>query len=166
MQTTNKLPKGVFMKMFTILAGLLMSAAAFAQTSYVYHDYDVVLRGIAVNNACVTATTVESITPVRHCTKLEPVVHNGHGDRDNSFTDWVCTNWETSRLSYSRSFERPVCVEYSGGHGDRDNLTCTRLVQRAEFLPDTIKISTVTSRGERGDNFPGVSSNFTFPACK
>jgi hypothetical protein len=152
------------MKMLSFLASVLISGAATAGT-VVYHNYDGALRGIALNNACVTASDVQTIKDVRHCTKLVGIEHKARSERDNTYTEWVCANWEVSKISYPRAFERTVCEEYSNPRSERDNLFCKRSGQRADFLPNTIKIRTVTESGDHNSNFPGVTSNFTFPAC-
>lgn len=149
------------MKIASFIATALLAVSAFATTT-VYHDYDGALRGIAYDNACVTANNVQTINPTRNCTKLVPIVHPGHGE-DQGYTEWVCEKWETSQLAYSRAFNRTVCLEYVNGNGEQDSY-CARYGQQADFLPATIKIATVTQNGEY-DNFPGVSSNYTFPTC-
>lgn len=147
------------MKIVSLIAATLLSVTAFASTTTVYHDYDGALRGIALKNACITEDTVQTIKAAKTCVELVPVVRN---DGDMQYTDWVCKRWETSHASYSRSFERTVCTKYvTEGDG---NLICKRWEQKAEFLPETIKIRVVTSNGEY-DNFPGVTKKHTFPAC-
>lgn len=148
------------MKIASFLATALLAVSAFATTT-VYHNYDGALRGIAINNACVTATNVQTIQATRNCTKLVPVVRQ---DGDNTYTDWVCEKWETSQVSYPRAFNRTVCTDWAPGHGE-DGPSCRAYGQQADFLPATIKISVVTSNGDY-DNFPGVTQNFTFPACR
>ncbi len=149
------------MKIATFIATALLAVSAFATTT-VYHDYDGALRGIALNNACITATDVRTINPTRNCVKLTPITV---ADPENgSHTDWVCEKWETSKVSNARAFNRNVCAEYVPGRGEQDGY-CKRYEMRADFLPATIKIAIVTSNGEQ-TNFPGVSENFTFPSCR
>jgi hypothetical protein len=152
------------MKMFSFLATVLISGATFAGTT-VHHSYDGALRGIALNNACVTATEVQTIKPVRHCTKLVGIERKAGGQNDYHYTEWVCEKWQVSKLSYPRAFERTVCLEYSTPRSDNDNLYCKRTGQKADFLPDTIKIRTDIERGEQG-TVTSTSGTFTFPACK
>ena len=148
------------MKIATFIATALLAVSAFATTT-VYHDYDGALRGITLDNACVTADSVQTIRPTRNCTNLVPIVHPGHGDQQE-YTDWVCEKWEVSQLSNSRAFNRTVCLEFvdKGEAG----FYCARYGQQADFLPATIKVSVVTANGE-SDNFPGVTKKHTFPSC-
>lgn len=150
------------MKIASLIAATLLSVSAFAATTTVYHDYDGALHGIALNNACITEDTVQTIKPARTCVKLVPVVRN---EGDMQFTDWVCERWEKSHASHPRAFTRTVCAEYAYEGGHDGNLICKRYEQKEEFLPATIKISVVTSNGEN-DNFPGVTKKFTFPTCE
>jgi hypothetical protein len=92
---------------------------------------------------------------------LVPVQHKV---KDMVFTDWECTNWETSNLSYPRAFEKTVCTDYGPQYGDKYQ-GCVKSEKVADFLPQTIKISTETFKNDRS-NFPGVVSYVTFPACK
>ncbi len=150
------------MKIASFIATALLAVSAFATTTTVYHDYDGALRGINLNNACVTASTVQTIHATRNCTKLVPIVHPGHGEQDG-YTEWVCEKWENSQMSHSRAFNRTVCLEYVN-NGEAGQY-CAQYGQKADFLPATIKVSVVTSNGEY-DNFPGVTQNYTFPSCK
>jgi hypothetical protein len=156
-------PQGVFMKIVSFLATAMFAASAFATTT-VYHDYDAALRGIALDNACITDTEVRTIKPVKHCTELVPVEHNNGGQEGGSWTDWVCNKYEVATLAYPRAFERVVCTNYQSGHGEEyGGCVQTGVVQ--DFLPATIKVSVVTENGEYS-NYPGVSHMHTFPACK
>lgn len=149
------------MKLASFIVTAFLAVSAFA-TKTVYHDYDGALRGIALNNACITDAEVKTIKAARTCTKLVPI-QVGYGD--DKYTDWVCQKWETAHAAYPREFTRTVCAEYGNdGYGDGGNLVCKRFVQQAEFLPATIKIAVVTSNGDT-DNFPGVTKKFTFPTC-
>jgi hypothetical protein len=42
---------------------------------------------------------------------------------------------------------------------------CLETAEKADFLPDTIKVSVVTEQGDYS-NWPGVEKSFTFPTCK
>jgi len=156
------------MKMASFLVSALFAGTAFAGYTTVYHDYDGALRGIALDNACITDTEVRTIKPMKTCAKLVPVEHPGSGgDGDQPYTDWVCEQWQVTHLAYSRSFERPVCTAYNPGHGEAGNPGCEKVEVKMDFLPATIKVSVVTHvGGEAGDNFPGVQGTHTFPACQ
>lgn len=147
------------MKFLSLIAVLGFSVSALAGTTVVYHDYDGALRGIALNNACVTDTEVQSISATRNCTKLVPVEKR---EGDYVFTDWVCQSWETSKVSYPRAFTRTYCAEYAY---ESDNMVCVKTAEKSDFLPKTIKVAVVTGNGEY-DNFPGVTKSHTFPACQ
>lgn len=149
------------MKLVGMLAITLFAGSVLAG-QVIYHGYDGALRGIEVANACVTNNNVQTITATRNCLKLVPVER---GQGDDKYTDWVCEKWETSTLAYPRAFTKTVCVEYgTDGSPEGGNLICKRSEQRADFLPDTITISVVTSNGDH-DDYPGVSRQFTFPIC-
>ncbi len=149
------------MKIASFIATALLAVSASATTA-VYHDYEGALRGISLNNACVTASDVKTISATRNCVKLTPIVVQE--PENGSHTEWVCEQWETSQVSHPRAFNRSVCAEYVSGRGEQDSY-CARYEQRADFLPATIKVSVVTTDGEYSD-FPGVSQSFTFPTCK
>lgn len=153
------------MKMFSFAATVLLAAGAIAG-SHVEHGYSGALRGIALDNACVTANEVRTINAVKHCTEMKAVEHVARNDHDNSYTEMVCTKSEVSHMSFPRAYEKTVCAVYNNPKSDHDNLTCLRTVNQSAFLPNTIKIRTVTEFGDNGSNFPGVESNFTFPSCK
>ncbi len=153
------------MKLVTFLATAIMATTAYASTN-IYHSFDRALRGIELQNACVSATEVSTINPTNNCVKLVPVPPRCRGDNCDGGVQWVCKQWEKAHQVYSRSFTRTVCVEYSQPKSDNDTMYCLRTIEKPEFLPDTIKISVVTSRGDHGGNFPGVVQNFTFPSCK
>ena len=150
------------MKMLSLFAAILVSVSVNAATTSVIHDYGAVLHGIELNNACITSTEVKTIKPVRACTKLVPVKKVGAGEGGDTYIDWVCEKWEKTQLSYSRAFERTVCVDFRTGE---DFSGCVRTEVQKDFMPATIKVTTVTDSGEYS-NFPGVQSKHTFPACK
>ena len=129
--------------MIALLATLLFAGAAQAGTT-VYHDFDGALRGIALDNACVTANSVETINDVRNCTKLEAIEHKAHSEHGMNYTEWVCKAWQVSKLAYPREFKRTVCTDYSTGHRESDSGGCLKTEEKTDFLPGTITISTVT----------------------
>lgn len=148
--------------MKTFIAILALATIANAGTR-IEHDYSAALGEITLENACVTSTTVESKTPVRHCAKLEPVVRN---DGDNQYTDWVCVDWRNETLRYSRNYSVTECTDLRQvGHGEGGYLECFKYEQIAKFLPNTIKVRQITENGDYSD-WPGQTKNFTFPACK
>ncbi len=149
------------MKMLTAVMTMMLSISAFAANTTVTHGYSQVLGSIKLHNACVTESAVKSINPVRVCTKLVPVTINNGGEI-GSHTEWRCANWETKNLTYSRAFERTVCLVQApineGSHGE-----CLKYGTVDDFLPSTIKIMTVTNHGEASSE---RTSWFTFPACE
>lgn len=148
------------MKFASFVVSALFAATAFAGTS-VHHDYDGALRGITLDNACITSTEVKTIAPQRVCAKLDQVtVDLGDGSIVN---DWVCSKWEVTQLSYPRAFERTVCAKYVDV-GD-NMMVCDSYTTQADFLPAAIKVSVVTDYNE-GSDFPGVTHTHNFPACK
>ncbi len=147
--------------MKTFIAILAMATMAQASTR-IEHNYQAALGDIALENACVTATTVESKTPVRHCVKLVPVVRN---EGDQQYTDWVCQTWKTETLRYSRNYSVTECTDLRQvGHGEAGYLECFKYEKVAKFLPSTITVREVTEHGDYS-NWPGVDKSFTFPAC-
>lgn len=148
--------------MKTFIAILAFATIANAGTR-IEHSYQAALGDIALENACVTATSVQSKTPVRHCAKLEPVVR---GEGDMQYTDWVCTEWKTETLRYSRNYTVTECTDLRQvGHGEGSYLECFAYSQVSKTLPTTIKVREVTEQGDYS-NWPGVEKSFTFPACK
>jgi hypothetical protein len=145
------------MKLMTLIASLFVAAAANADA--VIHDYDGALRGIALNNACVTAKEVKTVKPTKNCVKLVPVTYQ---DGDNTVTDWVCKKWEVAHLSFPRAFNRTVCTQWGQNHGEIYE-GCVAYGTKADFLPNTISVRYVTSHGEYDSE---VTRSFTFPTCK
>ena len=154
------------MKIITLAIATLIAAAAQAGT-YTYHDYDAALRGIALNNACITGTEVRTIAPQRVCAQLNPVVVEGNGDSNMTHTEWVCAQWVNANLAFSRSFQKTVCAEYEAPRGDSSGGGCTRSEVVNAFLPATIQVGSYNDKqNEAGSDWPGTSSSFTFPSCK
>lgn len=147
------------MKITTFVAALFVAASAFAGQT-VYHNYDAALRGIALDNACITSSEVRTIKPVRTCTELVPVQHGDHPD--NAWTDWVCQKYETIHLAYPRAFETQTCLEYVNNEAYSG---CVSFGVKSDFLPATIDVRVVTENGEFSD-YPGVQTTHTFPSCK
>ena len=146
------------MKSLLIAATMLVSLSAMASAPR--HDYDAALGQIKLNNACLTETEVKSINDQKVCTKLEARTV-GNGGEEGTYTDWVCTKYETLALSNPRAFERTVCTKYAPQHGD-SSLECVKWGKKADFLPATIKIMTSRTNGESTvDTF----SKFSFPSC-
>lgn len=152
------------MSFITLIASSLIAVSAMAANKFVYHDYDIPLGPIHYSNACVTATEVHSINDVRQCALLEPVTRTEYGEGGaTTVTDWVCKRWETAHVVRPRAFERPVCEIYD--QPGENYQGCLKVGVKADFLPQTIKISTVTEYGETSD-WPGVQSTHTFPNCQ
>jgi hypothetical protein len=147
--------------MKAFIAILAFATVANAGTR-IEHDYSAALGEIALENACVTATTVESKTAVKHCAKLAPVVRN---DGDNEYTDWVCVDWRNEKLRYSRNYSVTECTDLREvGHGEGSYLQCFKYESVAKYLPTTVKVRFVTEHGDYS-NWPGETKNFTFPTC-
>lgn len=147
------------MKMFALIAALFVAVAANAGTT-ASHDYDGALRGIAIDNACVTEKEVKTIKPMKTCTKLVPVeTDSGDG---YVFTDWVCEKWQVSQVAYPRAFSRTVCTNWGSGNGENYE-GCLKYGEKADFLPNTISVTYSTSQGEYDSE---VTKKHTFPACK
>lgn len=144
-----------------IIAVSMMASSAFAATTAVTHGYSEVLGAIKLDNACITESEVQSINPVRVCTKLVPVTID-HGGEIGSHTEWKCESYETKDLSYSRSFERATCLHYApineANHGQ-----CLKWGTKEDFLPETIKITVTKTHGEATTQ---TSKWFTFPVCE
>lgn len=146
------------MKKMGLLLALMFSSSAFANT-YVYHDWDRALRGIALTNACLTESDVKTIKPMKVCTKY---VTREVREGDSVWYETICVASAMQDLSFSRSFEKQVCTKYvTEGDG---NMICKKWTTVSDVLPTTIKIATVTEHGE-WSNWPGVTSYFTFPIC-
>ncbi len=147
--------------MKTFIAILAFATIANAGTR-IEHGYAAALGDIALENACVTATAVQSKAPVRHCTKLVPVTR---GEGDQQYTDWVCSEWKTETLRYSRNYSVTECTDLRQiGHGDGGYLECFKYEKVAKYLPTTITVREVTENGDYS-NWPGVDKSFTFPTC-
>lgn len=149
------------MKLFIVAASMILSASAMAAGSTVTHGYSQVLGAIKLNNACITESEVKSINPVRVCTNLEAHTVDNGGEI-GSHTDWVCTAWETKDLAYPRAFERTVCLKHAPVN-EASSGECLKYGKVADFLPATIKITTVTDHGEASTE---RTSWFSFPACE
>ena len=157
-QLYNK--KETTMKMLTAIASILM--ISFIANAEPAHDYSDILSGLRLNNACTTASTVQSINPVQVCTQLVPITHNP--GTDHEYTDWVCKAYEMRAIVNPRSIVRTVCVKWKPGQGDIDPTpTCVEYAQQAVTLPQTIKTVDYVNHGEISEP---VYSTHTFPACR
>lgn len=143
-----------------IIAASMIATSAFAASSVTTHGYSDVLGAIKLNNACLTESEVQSINPVTVCTKMEATTIDNGGEI-GSHTEWKCVAYETKDLSYSRSFERTVCLKHApineGSYGQ-----CLKWGKKADFLPETIKLTVRTSHGEADSE---TTKWFTFPSC-
>lgn len=149
------------MKTLIIAATMILSASAFAKSDYrPITDYDGALKEIHLKNACVTADEVRTINPQTVCTLLEARTTAGHGEQ-GPVTDWVCVNWETKHLAYSRAFTRTICLK-NAPINEAHSGECLKWGTREEFLPDTIKYRTEILHG---DVIRETSGRHTFPSC-
>lgn len=152
------------MKFIALALVTMIAGTVHADYTVQYHDYDAALRGIKLNNACVTATEVRTINPQVECTELVPVEVPARGDSEMAHTDWVCKSRAATHLAFPRAFQKTVCLEVS--NRDQDAGTCLRSEVVTTVLPSTIKVGEyVESSRDSGGNFPGVSKSFTFPSC-
>ncbi|MCM2281660.1 MAG: hypothetical protein NDI61_07420 [Bdellovibrionaceae bacterium] len=140
----------------------MLSLPAVAGSRNMEHNYLPALRGIAIENACLTDSEVRTINPISRCTKLEErTVHAG----DYSYTDYVCVAHVVSHVAYPRVFQRRGCAEFRTiRHGDADYQECVRASATMEELPDVIQVNVITSQGDT-DNWPGRARSFRFPRC-
>lgn len=148
------------MKSLILAATMIFSVSVFASTINPIHDYDQVLGAIKLKNACITDSEVQSINPVRVCTKLEART-TGAGGEAGTQTDWVCVAYETKDLSASRAFERTVCLKHAPVN-EASSGECLKFGKKADFLPATIKTMMYVDHGETSST---VYSTHTFPAC-
>lgn len=146
--------------MKTFIAILAFASLANAAVRF-ESAYSAALGGIAIEDACITADSVQSKKPVAQCVKVVPVTRY-YGDAPH--TEYVCEKSAKSVLKYPRYFTVNQCVEFTGGTAD-EALECSKSVKAVKFLPATIKVSKITEQGE-ASNWPGEVQNFTFPACK
>jgi hypothetical protein len=84
----------------------------FANAYSVNALYD--LGGIALGNACVTATEVKSIAPQRVCMKWEEIYTPGHGEM-GPVTEYVCKQWGTADFASPRTYTKTECLKYGNG---------------------------------------------------
>jgi hypothetical protein len=150
------------MKSLILLATLVTTSAfaGFGHSTYTYHDFGAALRGIELSNACITATEVKTINAMNICTKYETkTVHAPHNE---TYEETNCVEHAMQNLAFPRTFTKTICVKMTEG---RHYSGCEVYGTEEAFLPDTIKVATVTVNGDR-ENWPGVSANFSFPACK
>jgi len=145
------------MKSILLLATVLaatISASAFADTT-IYSDYSEGLRGLTVENACLTDTEVRSINPITVCTKTETTVIQ-------HIPNTVCVASESVQVAYPRIYSQTICTRYSNIHTWTG---CLEYGQQETTLPTTIQIRTETVDVHGRSNFPGVFSTYTFPTC-
>ncbi|MFA6239072.1 MAG: hypothetical protein WC635_17165 [Bacteriovorax sp.] len=146
------------MKFLILAATMILSVSAMANTT---HDYAEVLGAIALNNACITDSEVQSINPVRVCTQLEARTTGSNGEAGTQ-TEWVCVSYETRDLAFPRAFERTVCLK-NAPINEASSGECLKYGKKTDFLPATIPTRTVVTHGEASTE---TSSTFSFPVCK
>ena len=142
---------------------VLASFVAFSSraSTYSFSNYEQVLAGITLNNACLTNDEVRTINPVKVCTKYETRTIGGG---DNAQTLDFCVASAMKNLVLSRAFTRTICAQY-----DSSNRTsgCLSYENVADFLPDSIQIKTfnLNDSGDHGSDPRVIVSTFTFPVC-
>lgn len=160
-------------KVLFTMAALLVSVSAHAvhqgsswseifasRHAVVTHGY--ALGGIKLENACMTDTEIRSITPTRECAELVPRQVGNPNSEQGGYTEWVCARYETTTLAVSRSYEQPVCEEFTPANGEQTP-ECTRFGSKIVTVPRTIDTQVIITRGEADQSF---WKRFTFPTCE
>lgn len=119
------------------------------------HGYN--FGGIALENACVTDTTVESKAPVTVCSKWEErYVNQG----DASYWETVCVEKSQAIAVSPRTYAQPVCEAYEG-NGEA-GYVCKKFGQKNVTIPATIAVEVFEEHGEVTSSF---KKDYTLPAC-
>lgn len=149
----------------TILFLLSFATLSFASTSD--HAYKAILRDIPLSNACITATEVRSIQPVRTCIQLEPA-DILIPERPNITPSWTCRQYADVQLVYPRSITTEKCVRYAPVQSAElfPIPECLETRSQTLFLPSTIEVSVFSSQNDRPSRSDVVRESFTFPKCK
>ena len=151
------------MKSLIVAATMLVSGSVFATTA-VFHDYDQVLGAIKLNNACITDSTVNSINDVNVCTKLVAVTTGNPNSEAGSQTDWKCVSYETKALSYSRTFQKSICLKYAPV-SEASSGECLKFGTKTVTMPATIKVRTEVTANNEAGTISSKTEMFSFPTC-
>ena len=101
-----------------LISILLFSAGASAAT-HIEHNYQVALNGLPLANVCVTATTIQTIRPVKVCTDKREVKVEHDGQTS---ADYVCIKWNNQNISYPRNgLPASIPVRTWTENGDSNN---------------------------------------------
>ncbi len=156
----------LFLSAMVLTAIASMPARAASPTNILDHDYRSILRDIPLRNACVTATEVRSIHPVRTCIQLEPAAV-AIPERPNLAPSWTCHQFANVQLVYPRAISTERCVKYGSVRAAEHSPfpECLQTESQTLMLPKTIEV-TVSTNDERTSRLDVVRKSFTFPKCK
>lgn len=118
------------------------------------------LGGIALSNACVTATEVKSIKPQAVCNKYHVVVVNdGEGMTHN---EYICDVWGSADFVSPRTYTNRECAKFAPGEAYPE---CLKWEDVSYTIPNTVAVEVgADAGGEAGPRY--FWKNYTFPACK
>lgn len=148
----------VNLKTLCLALGLSVFVNSAIAATHSSHDFEHVLNGIELKNACLTEDSVQTMNSLTVCEVKKEVVFN---DGINTSTDFICVKWSAQKLSYPRKYTSEECVDFSVGEGD---MSCKKYKKKSHMLPQTIMVRTWTENGDF-NNYPGIVSPFTFPDC-
>ncbi len=160
------------MKALLLIATVFVSAKAMAlgpnstwaqifasRSAFVNVPYDNVM-GIALDNACMTATTIETIKNVPVCVKtvvVEVKVPDG-----GTYNEYSCVEYANQKVANARTYQHKYndCPA-PRGEQEPDPSQC---VPRVDTIttPQTVTAEVTENHGEATTQF---FKEFTFPAC-
>lgn len=129
-----------------------------------YHTYQGGLGQIALENACLTETTVQSRRAVPVCTKWEEV--EVRLDEGGVAYEYVCREKQTASLMMHRYFDQSSCSSWQAIPADEGGVTyaCTATVFTPTKVPSTIEVR-VWEEFAESSTFPGFIKSYTIPNC-
>ncbi len=123
------------------------------------------MSGITLDNACLTATTVQTIKPVSVCTDLRAVEHAQRSE-ESAYTEYKCFKYNTQAIVLSRNYQVQICTDLRQvGHGEGSGLECFAYGMKSITIPAVENADVRVMDGEADQGFTCFTKSFTFPSC-
>ncbi len=165
------------MKLF---AALLITAVAAVANASITWDYPVI-NGLPINNACYTATTFKSLTPITYCTETAVTARYAcrmHGEvgemcrklrageqpHSNEYLreETKCVAYASEDVEVSRTVTSQKCVRWTPSN-EVDEGQCLEWATVTSFAGTRYK---VTGYEDHGEATLTHTKRFDIPACR
>jgi hypothetical protein len=164
-----------------ILSAIIALAAQTSFASNVTYLWPEV-NGLAINNACATATTFRSLQPITYCSETKVVARYAcvYGEaeycrklkagenpigNETLREEYGCVSYSSQHKEVSRKVISQECKKWGPGFGDYAPNECLKWETKETFVGLTFKVQRMKDYGgEAGLVFDGTE-DFTVPMC-